>query len=331
MKKIILSIALLIVCTTLFCQQNDQLIKVTDQLYMITGYVGNVSVLITDEGVLVVDAGSTHKDGEEIEKLIKTLTDKPIKYLVITHYHDDHAMGACGFSPKPLVIGQSNLPNNLKIYGEPYFNGYVKKEAVIKTQKLKNQLDSLKNINSPDWTSVEKQYQTQLTTSTNLENTFAVYPDTSFDNRMTLTLGKDTINLIYPGRTHTSCNIIVEFVNQNALSTGDMLFNHAFPYIDYAAGCNTENWADQLAHYASKNYQYIIPGHGKLATSEDLIDAGKYLSDLRDSVSTELKAGRTLDEMKKEIKMSNYSHYDFHFLIPMDIEAVYYELTNPKE
>ena len=126
---------------------------------------------------------------------------------------------------------------------------------------------------------------------------------------------------------HTNGNVIVMFRNQDAIATGDFFFNTAFPYIDYRAGCDTKNWIEQIKILAEKKYQYIIPGHFSLATNEQLLKQGEYLTDLRAAVQSKIDESKSLEEIQEEIKMEKYADFGFQRILKGNIKAVYRELT----
>ncbi len=329
MKRNILFFVLTFLMLSSFCQQGDSLINVTGRLYMIAGLGGNVSFLVTDEGVLVVDAGTVKKDGEIIANHIKSVTDKPVRYIILTHYHYDHIFGVCGFRDSPVIIGHKNIINNLNNSGQWFLNRH-RENLKSRVNDLREKMDSLKMINDQGYKEADEQYKSNLEKLKYAEETFIVYPDITFESEMTIYSGSDTVVLTHPGNTHTDCNILVSFINQNTLSTGDFFFNHSMPYIDFDANCDTENWIKQINKYAGMNYQYIIPGHGKLANSEDLRDQGRYISDLRNEIKSLVDKQKTLEEIQTLVKMTDYSHYEYQRMLPLEIEAIYRELTERK-
>lgn len=309
-----------------FAQNNEELIKVTDQLYMITGLGGNISFLVTDEGVLLVDAGTEPNAVDKIEKYIKSITGKPIKYLVFTHYHLDHTLGARGFNENFKVIGNENISKNLIRREKEYLDVYCKVELPSEIQKAKYETDSLKKINDPKWKDSQANYERLTTELEDAKKTKIVLPDITFKDEMKIFLGNDTINLKFPGNTHTNCSILVEFSNQNAIAAGDFFFYKHLPFIDYNAKCNTKNWIDQLKNISSTNFKYVIPGHGKLTSGKEFLDEAQYLTDLRNAVQSCISNNRTISEAQNEIKMEKYSSYGFQDILPREIEAVYKEL-----
>lgn len=323
----VLSVFLLIIMHNLsFAQNNEELIKVTDQLYMISGLGGNVTFLVTEDGVLLVDSGNEPNAAKVIKKYVCSVTDKPIKYLVYTHYHLDHTLGALGFNKDFTIIGQENIVYNLKTFARAQIDNYLEVELPQQIRKSKLETDSLRKINNEKWKESQANYEKLSVELEETKKYKLIFPDITFKDGMNIYLGNDTITFKFPGNTHTNCNVLVEFKNQNAVVTGDFLFSNGMPYIDYNAKCNTLNWIGQLKKLNSMNYKYVIPGHGKLASGKDLLNEAEYLSDLRDSVQSFILKNKSLVETQNELKMEKYSNYDFQFMLASEIEAVYKEL-----
>ncbi|RXQ92255.1 MBL fold metallo-hydrolase [Ancylomarina salipaludis] len=328
MKKYIWIIILTLTSLIAHSEQNNSLIKVTNRLYMISGYGGNVSFLVTEEGVVVIDSGSQEMYGQKIESLIKSITNKPIKYIILTHFHIDHTLGACGFSGNPIIIAHQNLATNLRAHGQNYIDRNKNKYLIPWINSLKENMNQLKQNNDPKWMEIQKQYNSASERLENISESSNVYPLLSFTSEMKLFLGSDTLRLFYPGKAHTNCNIMVEFINQKALATGDLLFNKCLPYIDSNADSDTQNWIKQLVKYSQKDYQYIISGHGALGNTQDLQLMGQYLTELRSKVEAGIASQMNLKELLLEVKMPEYSHWGFQTTLAIEIEALYKELSN---
>ncbi len=320
-------IILFFVGLQVYGQHKDALIKVTDQLYMVSGHGGNVSFLVTDDGVLVVDAGSGKGSGHAIIEHVKSVTDQPVKYVVLTHYHYDHSFGACAFPEDVVVVGHKNIIHNLKTFGQKGLDDYREGSLKPWVKKLGAEMDSLKNSGDEQWQEVEKKYQAAQKQLEAANQIVIVYPDITFEDEKTICLGPDTIKLIHPGNTHTDGNILVSFVNQKALATGDFFFNGYMPYIDFNANSNTENWINQVNVYTNGEYEYVIPGHGKLANANELKKQATYLTVLREKIELLIGENKTFEEIQKEVKMPEYSHYEFQYTLGSEIEAIYKELT----
>ena len=88
---------------------------------------GNVAFLVTDEGVLVVDSGTSPEAGRLVMAEIAKKTDKPVKYLVLTHYHGDHTFGLQAFPSSTVIIAQQNTADNIRHLNEPRIRGSWRK------------------------------------------------------------------------------------------------------------------------------------------------------------------------------------------------------------
>ncbi|MGE5343420.1 MAG: MBL fold metallo-hydrolase [Candidatus Omnitrophota bacterium] len=291
----------------------------------------NVTCLVTGEGVLVIDSGTNPVEGRWIVERIKEKTDKPIKYVVLTHYHFDHSAGLMGFPKDVTVLAHANCYQNISKYNEARRVSLVEKVLPGQIQGIRQELETLKKQNSPDI----KENETKLENLTRQLEAFqkanVVLPSVTFEQQLVLRLGGEKIECIYPGPTHTNGSICVYVPDKKLLVTGDMVFNGFIPYIDWKAGSNTRNWIDQLGKLSQWNIETVIPGHGEPVGKAVLDEQKRFLSDLRASVTEAIGKGLTLDQMKTSIKLANYSHLKFPNFLGSDIESVYVELTNSKK
>ncbi|HOW45246.1 MAG TPA: MBL fold metallo-hydrolase, partial [Candidatus Aminicenantes bacterium] len=115
-------------------------VPVVGGLYFVEGLEGgNVAFLATDEGVLVVDSGTTPEEGKLIVAEIARVSGRPIRFLVLTHYHGDHTFGLQAYPPSTVIIAQQNTADNMRSLNEPRLRGMMEKQMpeMIATQKLK--------------------------------------------------------------------------------------------------------------------------------------------------------------------------------------------------
>jgi cyclase len=329
LAKLFLAFTLFVISFSASAQQKDSLVRVTNQLYVISGLGGNVSFLTTPNGVLLVDAGSNPGDASVIMKHIQSVTDKPVKYIIITHYHYDHSGGLCGFPNNTTIIGHKNLIHNLNTFGEGHL-AWQKKQLSEKQTLLKLKVDSLESVKSAELTTARLEYEKVSDQLNAIKNETIVYPVITFDKELNIYLGTDTVQIVYPGATHTDCSIAVKFINQEVLVTGDMLFNHAVPYIDFDANANTQNWATQLSLLSTGKERAVVPGHGAIGTVNDLKNAADFLTALRSSVKQSIDAGKTLEQTEAELKLEQFGNLNFPFFFPKAVESIYKELTLKK-
>jgi glyoxylase-like metal-dependent hydrolase (beta-lactamase superfamily II) len=296
-------------------------------LYFLTGVVGNVAFLVTDEGVLVVDSGTKPSHGDAILAEIAKLTDKPVKYLIFTHYHMDHVLGAQRFPEDVTVISHENLPGNQKEFNEANLKEMIEETYPARIKEAELKLDSLEDTSEEELAEASMTLEKANAALAEAKEIVLVYPDKTYTDTMSITLGGHEILLIYPGASHTSGNTLVHFVDLKAVHMGDILFYKRHPYIDWKAGSNTENWIASLERVSGWDVEVVIPGHGELTDKSGLTWKVEYLSDLRAEVGEAIKAGQTLKEAKESVKMEKYSDLPWAYMLDAGVEAVYNELT----
>lgn len=328
------TLAIVMGTLVLFAGANPlQVSPVQDELYVVTGMKWNVNVtfLVTEEGVLVVDSGNNTTEGRWILEKIKEKTGKPIKYVILTHYHFDHTLGLLAFPKEITVIAHSNCAQNIAQFSEERFKYLIEKALPRQIRELHQKIAALKKENNPDAKEQEKELQKLNRELEDYKKGKLVYPAVTFDKKLTLQMGKEKIQIIYPGPTHTNGNVLVYIPGRKVIIMGDMLFHGSFPFIDRAAGSDTRNWTTWMERLSQWDIEKVIPGHGEPTDKNIFARQKRYLSDLRNSVKEAIDKGLSLEEMKKTIKMTGYKDWQFYFFLSGNIDAVYHELKNNNE
>lgn len=303
-------------------------VPVAGNLYFVEGLEGgNVAFLVTGEGVLVVDSGTTPEEGKRIVEEIAKKTDKPIRYLVLTHYHGDHSFGLQAYPAAMVVISQQNTADNIHRLNEPRIRGAMEKQMpeMIAAQKIK--VDGLRKKKGRDLKKEEERLKALEAEFGQLKEFRFVYPAVTYDSKLRISLGGEMIEVSYPGRAHTNGDSLVYFPGLKVLHTGDLLFVGSYPYIGGEAGADTANWSEKLKEVSGWDVEKIIPGHGPLADKQALQRMAAYLTDLREAVKRAIAAGQTLEQAKKMPPLPAWKELTWPQMFPQNIEAVYKELT----
>ena len=227
----------------------------------------NAGIIIGRDGILVVDTLISSREAQRFLKDIRLITDKPIRYVVNTHYHLDHAFGNADFAREgAVVISQLKDAANLKTHGQ----------------------SALGNA---------KEYGL---TEQDMEGTEIVLPALAFGDRLDIDLGDRTVQLIYTGVSHTEGSILVYLPESKILFAGDILFTGYHPYLGEG---NIEEWVKVLDRIAAMDADKIIPGHGPVSTKKDVRDMKEYLiafdKKARELTATSQDAGQVAAEMGK--------------------------------
>jgi len=305
-----------------YAQQKDSLIKVTEGVYEITGFYCNISFLVTDDGVFLFDTGNYPESGPRIQEIIKSVTNKPILFIVYTHYHGDHTNGIASFPVGITIVGQKNTVTNLKNR-----ENSRKKEIETYTSQadsLKKLLSNIKESNSPDFKRTDSILNAKTKKISELQAIKTKLPTLIIDNNKTLVSGKDTIQFIYPGKAHTDGDLAILIKTRKTMVMGDMLFSNCFPYIDSLG--DVANWSAALKIFAKTDTKYFIPGHCNIANNSDVMVFANYLGDLHSAVKKMKDEGKSLEEIKNSVKLPAYDTFGFTFLRNQNIEGVYSQL-----
>lgn len=302
-------------------------VPVTGGLYLMEGLGGgNVAFLATDEGVLVVDSGTTPEEGKRIVEEIAKVSDKPIRFLVLTHYHGDHTFGLQAYPPTTVVIAQQNTADNMRSLNEPRLRGMMEKQMPGMIAAQKQKVDKLRKKKGKELAKEEetlKELETQLA---ELKELRFVYPAVTFQTKLSVFLGGQEIEVVHPGRAHTDGDALVHFPGLKVLHAGDLLFAASYPYIGAEAGADTANWIAAIERAASWDVETVIPGHGSVTDKQGFLKMAAYLSQLREMVKGAIAAGKSLDEAKKMPPLPAWKGFARERQLPANIEAVYKEL-----
>lgn len=331
---IILAFVVIPATPALFAGENPlSVLTVQDNFFRITGLNLNVNVtfLVTPEGVFVIDSGTNPVEGQWIVEKIKEKTSQPIKYVVLTHYHFDHSAGLMGFPKDVTVIAHDHCHYNISQYNENRRQYLVNEILPGQIKEYLQDIETLKKQKSPDVNEKEKTLAYLTRQLEEFKKEKIVGPAITFEQKLTLRMGEEKIEIIYPGGTHSNCSVFVYIPGKKIMITGDILFNGFVPYIDWKTGSNTRNWIDCLDRLSQWDIEKVIPGHGEPADKNFFAQQKRFLIDLRTAIQEAIEKKATLEEIKKNINMSNYSHLGFQAFLSADIESVYYELTNEKK
>lgn len=308
--KMPIKILLLLIMNSIFnlsyadtlLQGNLKLQIVTDNIYAIVGpmnnrtpeNLGNNSTsgfIVTKQGVVLIDAGGSYKGAQNIHNVIKSVTSKPITYVINTGGQDHRWLGNGYFKS----LGAKIIAN-------------VK---AVKDQKSRTQ-DQFFMLNN-------------LVGEAGMEGTEAVYADTTFDKTMSLKVGEYTFEIIHITTAHTPGDSFVWLPNVNVLFSGDIIFTDRL--LGILEHSSSKGWIESFKAIATLRPRLIIPGHGdtttlKTATSDTLT----YLEKIRASVIEFMDEDGDISDIS-QVDQSSFSHLiSFDTLSGRNAQRVYSEL-----
>jgi len=246
--------------------------KVKDDLYMISGEGGNVAVYVTSDGVLLVD-DMFDRNHADILAQVKTVTDKPIRYVVNTHQHDDHAGGDLKMLPIAEVIAHDNVRSNLSDIKQPYYEDTpgtpIGLPRVTFTDELSVHLGGKE---------IRAKYFGRGHTS---GDAIIYFPELKLIHTGDLFLGRQ------PARAGAGPQTRPPGVNI---------------YVDYAQGGSFLEWTKTLDGALQLDFDTVIPGHGPVSTKQDVVKFRSDLETMRNRIAGLVKEGRSKDEIVKVLE-----------------------------
>lgn len=286
--------------------------KIRDDVYHVVG-TGNLTigcnggVIINDNDVLLVDSHMTPAASWALLEELESITDKPVRYVVNTHFHFDHAHGNQTFGDDVEIIGHKFTYERLaagdSMTGRAW-NGFVVAGLPAQIAAAEEKLASAE----PD---AKQDLSAQLTILNNYqEATNAVVPmppTLTLTHRMTLHRGGREIQLLFVGRGHTGGDVVVYLPEEKIVATGDLLTNG----LSYMGDGYLNEWADSLEALKQLDFETVLPGHGEAFTDRSKIDHFQaYLRDLWTKIVAQHEAGVSAERAAETIDMTNHAeHY----------------------
>jgi quinoprotein relay system zinc metallohydrolase 2 len=252
--------------------------------------IANIGFIVGDEAVAVIDPGGSAIEGRDLREVIRARTDRPIRYVILTHVHPDHIFGAAAFrDDHPDFIGHANLPGALAQRGR-YYLGRLR--------------DSLGET---------------------AEGTDVVMPSLLVTGRLDLDLGGRRLVVRAHGPAHTDNDLTVLDEKTRTLWLADLLFVDRIPVIDGSL----VGWLRELDELAAISADRAVPGHGPVAVAWPAA-AGperRYLEAVARDTRAAIKAGIGIANAYLRVANSERGHWllfdDYH---PRNVTASYKEL-----
>ena len=277
-----------------FSKVQMKVTKVSGTVYMLEGSGGNIGASVGEDGIVVIDDQYAPL-AEKIQAALKGITDKPIRFIINTHYHSDHTGGNAYFQKQAPIIAQDNVRKRLE-NGGPAGNG-----------------GSMHFENKPE----PKE----------------ALPIITFDHDVTVHLNGEDIRALHFPAGHTDGDAVIYFPKSNVVHMGDDFVTYGFPFIDVEAGGSIDGMIDgaEKAIAQLPPDVKIIPGHGPISNLDDVRNYIKMLKETREVVAKALQAGKTLDQMKQAKLLEPWKKLSGGFVKDdAFLETLYNSLTGQK-
>jgi glyoxylase-like metal-dependent hydrolase (beta-lactamase superfamily II) len=265
----------------------------------------NTGIVVGDDAVLVADTQATPAMAADVIRRIREVTDKPIRYVVLTHYHAVRVLGASAYQPQHVIASQDT------------------RDLIVE----RGEADKASEIGR-----FPRLFRNVETVPAGL-----TWPTLTFTGKMTLWLGKLEVQLLQLGRGHTKGDTVVWLPGEKTLLSGDLVEFDATPY---AGDAYFSDWPQTLAHIAALQPRALVPGRGPALKGQAQVQKGleltrAFVTDLYASVKAGAAAGKDLKTVYRETYAAlkpAYGHWViFDHCLPFDVTRAYDEATQYRD
>ena len=294
MKKLPIILLLSFFSHFLMAQDFDavkiETINVAGDIYMLKGSGGNIGVIVGDDGVMIVD-NQFAPLADKIKAAISKISNKPVKYVVNTHWHGDHVGGNEVFGAEgSIIIAHSNVRTRLST---DQFMALQKREVPAKPE--------------------------------------VAWPIVTFSEDITYYFNDEEIMIHHSPPAHTDGDAVIYFKQTNVIHMGDTFVRYGYPFVDISAGGSVSGMIANLDRVIAmiNDDTKVIPGHGELATRADMIQFRDNLKDIVAGVKKGIEKGQSLAEIQSsEITKKYDKDWDGAFIKGKDfVMFVHQDLT----
>jgi len=274
-----------------------QVRKLVDGVYVHTGkgYESNSGIILTQDGVVVIDTGQNPIESRAVMAAVKKLTSMPVRLVIDTEPHGDHTTGHFVFSPPALVVAAAGGGESMR---------GADRAAPDRIQRLAATTPEMKAA---------------------LEGYRFITPHIEYQNKMTLNVGERTLELIYMKGVHSESDTAVWLPKERVVFSASAYvvnqINILRPFVTIPDILAAGKMMKAL------NPEHVVPGHGTPGTVKIFDDGEKYYALLVERVGAMVKAGKSLDDIKKELKMPEYASFGSQDRMPTNIDAAYKVVT----
>lgn len=319
-----ISLFLVILCSPLVVSAQSgsfEMVKIADGVYAAIrteppGLTvnGNSVFIINDDDVVVVDTTLTPGTAKEELAALRKLTSKPVKYVINTHWHDDHLMGNQVYREAfPGVefiahaatrdylptIGLSNRKGAMSEQGYPGFIGFLKKQLQENQSVFGGPMDDEERATYASDIQIAERYMAE---NPGVE---IVLPTITLADRLTLYRGNRVIDIRYPGRGHTSGDLVVHLPKEGILITGDLVI-WPVPYVGNPQSHPGE-WGVTLEKLMGLNPSAIVPGHGPVLHDASYLKLMvRLFASMKQQVDAAVVRGETLEQTRKSVNLDEF-------------------------
>jgi len=281
--------------------------KIADGIYYATAsgtmQVGaNSPVIVTDTEAIIIDSETSPAAGRALVQDIKAFTDKPVRYVIDSHFHYDHLFGNQIFGSDVQIIGHDHTRERLKV------NTMAQYTFLTSVNPVPARIESLRQriaqeSDPQQKATLERQVQSSLAYVEQVKEVKQTPPNVTFDSAMTLARSGRELRLMYLGRGHTDTDVVTFLPRERIVATGDLMES----VISYMGDSYPDEWIATLEKLKTLDFDTVLPGHGVPFKGKERITAfQEYLRDLIAQTNNFRRQGLSAEAAAQKVDLTRH-------------------------
>jgi glyoxylase-like metal-dependent hydrolase (beta-lactamase superfamily II) len=314
-----------------------EIVPITNDLYRTRNGNWYGILLVTRDGIILGDP-INNDFAAWLKSEIDARFEVPVRYVIYSHSHFDHAEGGRVFADTATFVGQENMLRNMdgrypQMPGDMIdrdANGVIDEPDIMIPTREKPGIcgwgPSFFTMFDDDGNGQVSPQELQAD---------IVRPDIVYSDRMRIELGGKVVELIYPGQNHSNDATVMLFPQERVVFATEFLADalvvddmHALPSAcGPFDGSPLAEWIKSYRTVEALDFDVLAPGHGRLFTKADVVDTRRYFEDLTAAVSAGMAAGQSLEQLMQSVRLERYRDWvNYDRLRENNIEAAYRNL-----
>ena len=327
------------VSSTSFAQQTPQrsITPITGDLYRGQNNNHFTVFLVTDEGIILTDpintGFATWLKGE-----LESRFDVPVRYVLYSHHHGDHASGGDVFADTAVFVGHENMLSHLAMPPDstplPLEGQYANAAPMDANGNGRIERSEASANILFNFSGFDANGDGELSGAEVLRGPLGAVrpPDITYSRTTAISLGGKQVEMTWVGEMNHSMDMsVITFPAESAMHIVDFITFQRLPYreMDFENALFDE-WMSAIKHWESlaDEYDYISPGHGPVGDITDVREWRRYFEALRDAVADGIAAGQSLEQMRASIEIEEYSYWEGYSWLDENVLGMYHFLTD---
>jgi cyclase len=283
--------------------------------------VSNAGVVVLDSGVLLFDTHFTPEAGDALLEMVKAVTNKPVRYIVNSHFHSDHTHGNQAVAGVRQIIGSSNTRRDMLQKDLATLN---QMQTMSQTQVEQLSRDMRQEQDAKTKESMRMQLNQRMAFMRRLSSLKILAPWMALDDNLNILDGDREVDLLCLGPGHTGGDVVLYLPEEKVAFLGDLFFHEALPNVENA---HLLDWVKTLREAVKLDAKSFVPGHGQIGSKSDVEDFIAYFEDLKALVEPGVARGDTLEQVIHDLRLpAKYESYGFQNFFPANVQKMYTEL-----